>query len=179
LSSRGITWVSMIVTAKSWKCAMRVGNLHTLCVGGIQATRISSSQDQMPPSSTSLTIDCSWMRSGRRRSVDSVPEPVAWSIPEPVGWSIRHYELQLSPPVRLHLRESARPTLSRGSGAFLTCTPSADHFRKWQPLGLPCPVPLQRSYFEPLALAYLGLPGSLPVIPQPSALKMALRAYIA
>jgi hypothetical protein len=65
----------------------------------------------------------------------------------------------------LHPRESARPTKCRGSGAFLTCTPRTYCSRKWLPVKAFLPLPLQRSYFELLAV---DLPGPTGISPSQS-----------
>ena len=64
--------------------------------------------------------------------------------------------------VELHLHESARPTNSRGSGAFLSCTPRTHCSGKWLPVGASLPLPSQRSYFELLAVRLPGPTGISP-----------------
>ena len=62
-------------------------------------------------------------------------------------------------------RESARPTNSRGSGAFLTCTPRTDCSGNGYRSGRPCPWRRNALPSSCLPLLSPGLPGSFPVNP--------------
>src|SRR5664280_1470322 len=58
-------------------------------------------------------------------------------------------------PIGHRLHGNAKAPVPRTDGdraLYFTCTPRTDHLGKWLPVGLPCPVPLQRSHPELLAL---------------------------
>src|ERR1019366_6182709 len=69
-------------------------------------------------------------------------------------------------PIGHRLHGNAKAPVPRTDGdraLYFTCTPRTDRLGKWLPVGLPCPVPLQRSHFELLALDLPGPAGISPV----------------
>ena len=67
----------------------------------------------------------------------------------------------------------------RGSGAFFSCSPRTELSGKWLPVGRSCLYRCNALTSSCLPSVYLGLPGSLPVNPRPSALRMAIHLDIA